>query len=269
MQCVMIHQPIGRSFTVLSFPRPHKTLKEIHVFAPKFGVSVLSLFRVSNGDLPVNEAKVGADRFGVKIVDGELLPNATKKKRNPNFRGGFSLGVDIGGSRTGVAVSKGFVPRPLTVLELRGHKLESRLLEIAAQEKFQEADELIIGIPISGNGKETSESNKIRSIVGRLAIQAAERGWRVYLQDEHGTSQEALDLMIDMGVNKSDRKDRVDAYAAMMVLHRYFASSGCEAELVLPKSLELQEKLRRGPPKDLDFLGDDEFCARFDDFSHD
>ncbi|KAL4194784.1 hypothetical protein AMTRI_Chr05g61240 [Amborella trichopoda] len=233
MQCVMTYQPIGRSFTVLSFSPLHKTLKEIHDFAPKSGVSILSLIRVANGDLPVNEAKVGADRFGVKVADEELLPNATKKKRNPNFRGEFSFGVDIGGSRTGVAVSKGFVPPPLT---LHGHTLESRLLEIAAQE---EADELIIEIPISGNGKETSESNKIRSIVGRLAIQAAKRG-----------------------INRSARKGRVDAYAAMMALQRYFASSGCEVELVLPKSLELQEKLRRGSPKDLDFFGGDEFCAR-------
>lgn len=39
-----------------------------------------------------------------------------------------------------------------------------------------------------------------------------------------------------------------------MVLQRYFAMSGDGTELVLPKQLELQEKLRQGPPKDLDFF---------------
>ncbi|OVA05637.1 Resolvase [Macleaya cordata] len=180
-----------------------------------------------------------------------IPPNALLQKTDPKWRGGFSLGVDLGMSRTGVALSKGFSIRPLTVLELRGQKLELRLLDIAERE---EADEFIIGLPKSADGKETPQSNKVRSVAGRLAVRAAERGWRVYLQDEYATSMEALDFMIDMGVKKSTRQGKSDAYAAMMVLQRYFAMSGEGNELVLPKQLELQEKLRQGPPKDLDFF---------------
>ena len=40
---------------------------------------------------------------------------------------------------------------------------------------LQEADELIIGLPVSADGRETPQSNKVRSVVGRLAVQAAER----------------------------------------------------------------------------------------------
>ncbi|XP_010259874.1 PREDICTED: uncharacterized protein LOC104599161 [Nelumbo nucifera] len=184
----------------------------------------------------------------------EIPPNAFRRKIDPHWRGGFSVGVDLGLSRTGVAVSKGFSARPLTVLELRGQKLESRLLEIAERE---EADEFIIGLPKSRHGKETPQSNKVRSVAGRLAVRAAERGWRVYLQDEHGTSMEALDFMIDTGINKSTRQGRIDAFAAMMVLERYFSMSGHGTELVLPKQLDLQEKLRKGPPKDEDFFPED------------
>jgi putative Holliday junction resolvase len=64
----------------------------------------------------------------------ELPPNALCRKRDPNWRCGFSLGVDLGMSRTGLALSKGFSIRPLTVLELRGQKLELELLQIAQQE---------------------------------------------------------------------------------------------------------------------------------------
>ncbi|KAF8014384.1 hypothetical protein BT93_H0274 [Corymbia citriodora subsp. variegata] len=124
-----------------------------------------------------------------------LPSNALRRKTDPKWRGGFSLGIDLGLSRTGVALSKGFCFRPLTVLELRGQKLELRLLDIAEKE---EADEFIIGLPLSSDGKETIQSNKVRSVAGRLAARAAERGWRVYLQDEHGTSAEATCRMINM-----------------------------------------------------------------------
>ncbi|OMP00683.1 Resolvase, holliday junction-type, YqgF-like protein [Corchorus olitorius] len=180
----------------------------------------------------------------------EFPPNAVRRKSDPQWRGGFSLGVDLGLSRTGLALSKGFSVRPLTVLKLRGQKLELQLLEIAENE---EADEFIIGLPKSWDGKETPQSNKVRSIAGRLAVRAAERGWRVYLQDEHGTSTEASDRMINLGIGKSARQKSSDAYAAVILLERYFAMSGKDIEIVLPKQMDLQEKLRRGSTPDIDF----------------
>uniref|UniRef100_A0A2P2JR72 YqgF/RNase H-like domain-containing protein n=1 Tax=Rhizophora mucronata TaxID=61149 RepID=A0A2P2JR72_RHIMU len=145
----------------------------------------------------------------------EIPPNAFRRNKNPRWRGGgFSLGVDLGLSRTGLALSKGFSVRPLTVLELRGQKLELRLLDIA---QHQEADEFIIGLPTSWDGKETPQANKVRSIAGRLAVRAAERGWRVYLQDEHGTTNEATYSMIDMGLSKTTRQKSTDAYAAVFL----------------------------------------------------
>ncbi|XP_021279985.1 uncharacterized protein LOC110413481 [Herrania umbratica] len=184
----------------------------------------------------------------------EFPPNALHRKSNPQWRGGFSLGVDLGISRTGLALSKGFSVRPLTVLKLRGQKLELKLLEIAENE---EADEFIIGLPKSWDAKETPQSNKVRSIAGRLAVRAAERGWRVYLQDEHGTSTEAAYRMINLGLGKSARQKSSDAYAAVILLERYFAMSGKDIEIVLPKQMDLQEKLRRGAPVDIDFSSDE------------
>ncbi|KAF0928677.1 hypothetical protein E2562_006104 [Oryza meyeriana var. granulata] len=167
-----------------------------------------------------------------------LLPNARRQRRDGC---GFSLGVDLGEARTGLAVGRGItLPRPLTVLKLRGQKLELTLLDIAQQ---QEADELIVGLPVSADGSETPQSNKVRSIVGRLAVQAADRGLRVYLQDEHGTSIDALEFMISRGVKRSARDVQSDAYSAMMILERYFSSSGQGAKIVLPRQPELQSKL--------------------------
>ncbi|KAL8154681.1 hypothetical protein AgCh_000145 [Apium graveolens] len=102
----------------------------------------------------------------------EIPPNALLRKQDSSWRGGFSLGVDLGLSRTGLALSKGYSIRPLKVLELRGQKLELQLLHIAEKE---EVDEFIIGLPISSDGKETTQSNIVRSIAGRFAVRAAER----------------------------------------------------------------------------------------------
>ncbi|KAK9757818.1 hypothetical protein RND81_01G188200 [Saponaria officinalis] len=179
----------------------------------------------------------------------EIPPNALRRKNDPHYRGGFSLGLDLGLSRTGLALSKGFSVRPLTVLNLKGQKLELRIMDIAQKE---EVDEFIIGLPKSSDGKETPQSNKVRSVAGRLAVRAAERGWRIYLQDEHGTSVDAMHRMINMGVSKSARHGQIDAYAAVMVLERYFSAFGEGTELVWPKQLELQAKIRNGPPQEND-----------------
>ncbi|CAN0880573.1 Putative pre-16S rRNA nuclease [Linum grandiflorum] len=157
----------------------------------------------------------------------QLPPNAFRRKNDPRWRGGFSLGVDLGLARTGIAISKGFTVRPLTVLEMRGQQLELRLLKIAEDE---EVDEFIIGLPRSSDGKETPQSNKVRSVAGRFAARAAERG-----------------LTMDA------RQKKLDAYAAVMVLERYFSVAGDGTELVVPKQMDLQDKLRNGPPKDADF----------------
>ncbi|XP_078442404.1 polynucleotidyl transferase, ribonuclease H-like superfamily protein [Wolffia australiana] len=182
---------------------------------------------------------------GTSATTGFFLPpNAMRRDKEPSWSFGFSLGVDLGSSRTGLALGKGLAPpRPLIVLEMRGQKLEMRILEIAEKE---EVDEIIIGLPKSYDGKENPQSNKIRSIAGRLAVRVAESGLRVYLQDEHGTSAEALDYMIDARLGKYARQSKIDSYSAVMILERYFSAKGHEAELVLPKNLELQEKLRGG-----------------------
>ncbi|RHN74633.1 putative pre-16S rRNA nuclease, ribonuclease H-like domain-containing protein [Medicago truncatula] len=222
--------------------QPVPPLKLFHSFQPSNHAKIQSL------------SKLNSTQNLKTLTLEELPPNALRRKKDAEWRGGFSLGVDLGMARTGIALSKGFTFRPLTVLKLRGQKLEVRIMNIAEEE---EADEFIIGLPKSCDSEETIQSNIVRSVAGRLAIRAAERGWRVYLHDEYGTTNAAIDRMINMGVNRSQQKKQ-DAYAAVMLLERYFSTSGQKTELVVPKNLELQGKLRSGPPRDDDYLSDDD-----------
>lgn len=57
----------------------------------------------------------------------EIPPNALRRKCDPQWRGGFSLGVDLGFSRTGLALSKGFAFRPLTVIRFPLIRITSKL----------------------------------------------------------------------------------------------------------------------------------------------
>ncbi|KAH7291368.1 hypothetical protein KP509_29G014300 [Ceratopteris richardii] len=178
-------------------------------------------------------------RIELKEKLARISSNAQSMKEGGSFYR-YSLGVDYGDARTGVAISKGFAPRPVEVVELQGQRLENRLIEIAHREG---ACEFIVGLPISSKGLETSQSNKTRCFAGRLAALAAQRGWRVYLHDEFGSSNDALEYMMMMGSTKKSRKIHLDAYAAVVLLQAYFESDGHYAQLVVPKKLELQEQL--------------------------
>jgi putative Holliday junction resolvase len=45
----------------------------------------------------------------------DLPPNALRRMKGEEWIGGFSLGVDLGMARTGLALSRGYSVRPLTV----------------------------------------------------------------------------------------------------------------------------------------------------------
>lgn len=88
-------------FQAFQFPlQSHRLLHSLHPHLPP--PSPPALFSKSHNNNPFSSI--------------ELPPNALRRKLDPHWRGGFSLGVDLGTSRTGLALSKGFSIRPLTVI---------------------------------------------------------------------------------------------------------------------------------------------------------
>ncbi|MCO5552150.1 hypothetical protein L7F22_005660 [Adiantum nelumboides] len=111
-------------------------------------------------------------RAQLKEKFSQFLSNAQILKSGSSKFLSYSLGIDFGDTRTGVAISKGFAPRPIEVVELQGQRLEARLIEIAHKEG---AIEFVVGLPTSEKGIETWQSNKTRCFAGRLAALAAQR----------------------------------------------------------------------------------------------
>ncbi|KAG5595078.1 hypothetical protein H5410_036310, partial [Solanum commersonii] len=56
------------------------------------------------------------------------------------------------------------------VLELRGQKLELRIIYISQKQAY---NLFMFDVPLLCDGKETPQSNKISSVTGRLAVRAA------------------------------------------------------------------------------------------------
>ncbi|MGO8683862.1 MAG: Holliday junction resolvase RuvX [Thermoleophilia bacterium] len=79
------------------------------------------------------------------------------------------LALDYGIERTGVAISdeSGTIARPLTVVPRAASK--QGLAELAAIIKLQAAVTVVVGLPVSLNGREHAQSWAVRDFAARLA----------------------------------------------------------------------------------------------------
>jgi putative Holliday junction resolvase len=126
------------------------------------------------------------------------------------------LAVDLGAKRTGLALSDELrlTARPLMIVE---HDSQDALLsEIAAVIARYGIAEVVLGLPLTADGGEGHEAQKVRAFERRLAA----LGVRVITVDESGSSAAAQTLKHGKkSVLKSKRS--VDAHAAKLILDRY------------------------------------------------
>uniref|UniRef100_A0A7I4BRM2 YqgF/RNase H-like domain-containing protein n=1 Tax=Physcomitrium patens TaxID=3218 RepID=A0A7I4BRM2_PHYPA len=259
-----------RSVPAPAFPLRKLRLRAVGVVCARndsnAGVEKLGKASPGRGDGDGSPERVAEDprlRLELKAKIGSLECNAQRARGGERVRG-HTVGVDLGDAKTGLAISLGgYAPRPLTVVRQRGDKLLETILQVGIRER---ADEFVVGLPKAWDGKDSDQANKCRSFAGRLANIVGRRGWRVYLQDEYGTSQDALDYMID--INRRSRKEQLDAYAATALLCRYFESGGSGAQMVVPKALNVQQALCEGPSvaSAVRVYEDDEDLGEFFDF---
>lgn len=131
------------------------------------------------------------------------------------------LGIDFGTRRIGLALSDptGTISTPLPTLTRRAGK-RAPVAAIAALAREHQVSRIVIGLPLSLEGTETDWTAEVRAFGAKLALRT---GLTVSYLDERLTSVVAEKTVRSLGLKRSERerKDRVDATAALLILQTF------------------------------------------------
>jgi putative Holliday junction resolvase len=131
------------------------------------------------------------------------------------------LGLDVGDVKIGVAVcdSLEFAAFPVGLVRRVG-SLKRDVAAIATLAAEQEAEGIVIGLPLSLNGEAGPQAQKTQGFAKALANVLP---LPVILWDESLSSVEAEELLIAQGMSRAKRKGRIDQTAAALILESYLA----------------------------------------------
>lgn len=138
------------------------------------------------------------------------------KKDNKNNLSSLMLGVDFGEKNIGLALGRNGLVSPLKIIS--GKNPDSFLYEINKVVIENKIEKIIMGLPLTPDGKDTKESLSIRKIAKLIKVTTKRP---VDFQNEYGTSKEALVEAIELGVSQKKRGSN-DHLAATLILKRYF-----------------------------------------------
>ncbi len=138
-----------------------------------------------------------------------------------------SLGLDVGGRRTGVAISdaEGVLAVPLTVIDRK--ETEGALAEIIKLVQRYGVECIVVGLPYSMEGHLTAEAEKIKAFTEKLRDALAARGdseitpVSIQMWDERLSTVAAEKLMVEAQTRKDRRAQHSDALAAAIVLQGF------------------------------------------------
>jgi putative holliday junction resolvase len=133
------------------------------------------------------------------------------------------LAIDHGTKRVGLAISDemAVIAQPLEFLAAEPPaKLLSRLAEIVLQ---RQVGEIVVGLPRNMDGSFGPAVEKTREFVAALqqAVAVPVKTW-----DERLTSVQANRFLIDAGVRRAKRREKVDQTAAAILLQSYLDRAG-------------------------------------------
>jgi putative Holliday junction resolvase len=143
------------------------------------------------------------------------------------------LGIDLGDSRTGVASgdTASGLASPLLAVSVPASREADLASAIARLADEQEADALVVGLPLNMDGSEGPRARIVRRLAAALAEAA---GRPVHLHDERLTSAEADWAMAGSGLTHKQKKARRDALAAAAILRDFLAHPPDPPDTVRP-----------------------------------
>ncbi|HEX9052711.1 MAG TPA: Holliday junction resolvase RuvX [Anaeromyxobacter sp.] len=126
-----------------------------------------------------------------------------------------TLGIDLGRVRIGLALADDVLrtARPLEVIARTTQAAD--LAAIAGAAREYEVDRVVLGLPLNMDGSEGPSARLARAFAPRLREALAVP---VELFDERLSTFEAEIRLRDQGFSAKDRRSRVDAEAAAVIL---------------------------------------------------
>ena len=131
------------------------------------------------------------------------------------------LGLDIGKVRIGVAVCDSLEIAAFPVgLVRRVGSLKRDVAAVAALAVEQEAEGIIVGLPLSLNGEVGPQAQRTQGFAKALANALP---MPIVFWDESLSSVEAEEILIAQGMSRAKRRDKIDQTAAAIILESYLA----------------------------------------------
>ncbi len=130
------------------------------------------------------------------------------------------MALDIGTRRIGVAVSDetGIIAQPLAVVTRESTAKD--ISTIARMVREWEAHQVVVGMPVTLQGEQAQSAQQVSDFVARLreVLEVP-----VVLVDERLSTAEANRRMLEADARRAERRQKVDAVAAALILERYLS----------------------------------------------
>ena len=137
------------------------------------------------------------------------------------------LGVDLGSRRIGLAATdaSNTLASPLAVLE-RGTDVDDDHRAILAAAREIGAKRIVVGLPVSLDGRQGPAARAVLAEVGKLKWLARPERVAIDTYDERFSTVIAEQGLKDAEVRKSKRRRMVDAAAATVILQSWLEANG-------------------------------------------
>jgi putative Holliday junction resolvase len=131
------------------------------------------------------------------------------------------MSIDYGERHIGIALSdpEQFISFPFLTIDTR--KTPSYFQKIAEITKEQDVEKIIVGIPLSIDGKETTKSKKIKAFTDKLAQYV---DLPIAFWDESCTTKEASKILSLQRKSIKKNKSKLDMIAASLILRDFLRS---------------------------------------------
>lgn len=131
---------------------------------------------------------------------------------------GRVMALDVGERRVGVAMSDLSQTLASPYTTLLAHPQAVLFQKIQQLIVNEEVVELVIGLPISLNGQEGPQAQRIRQFITAISTCVS---IPMHTCDERYTTAEAQRMMIEAGLRPEQRKAKIDEVAASIILQDY------------------------------------------------